>query len=283
MSASSSPTADGSRRPLPPLRSSFRVDARTREQFDLQGYVKLRGVIDPEVLRTWGPVITAAVIDLNTEDLPLAERDTYGRAFLQVSNLWQERESVVPFVHSADLARIAADLLGVASVRLYHDQALYKEPGGGITPWHADQYYWPLVGDRCCTIWLPLQDTPLPLGPLTFAQGSHRFSVGRDLAISDESETRMQKALAEQHFPIVEEPFALGDASYHQGWTFHHASPNVSDIPRRVMTIIYVDADIEIAEPVNTSQATDLAGWLPGKRPGEVPDTELNPLLWARD
>ena len=122
----------------------------------------------------------------------------------------------------------------------------------------------------------------MPLGPLTFARGSHRFSFGRDLAISDESERRDAEALAEQAFPIVEEPFALGDASFHQGWTFHHASPNTSEIPRRVMTVIYIDADIEIAEPVNENQVSDLANWLPGKVPGENPDTPMNPVLWSR-
>lgn len=265
------------------LTTPYEVPGGAAQTFERDGFVHLSAVLDPAVIEHYEPEITGQVIALNTMHVPMAERDTYSKAFLQVPNLWQHSAKVRELVFSSRLARIAAELMGVRGVRLYHDQALYKEPGGGITPWHADQYYWPLVGDRCCTIWLPLQDTPLPLGPLTFAQGSHRFSVGRDLAISDESEARMQKALAEQHFPIVEEPFALGDASYHQGWTFHHASPNVSDTARRVMTIIYVDADIEIAEPVNTAQVTDLAGWLSGKRPGEVADSELNPLLWARD
>ena len=61
---------------------------------------------------------------------------------------------------SRRLAGVAAKLLGVYAVRLYHDQALYKEPGGGIIPWHADQYYWPLSSDRCVTIWLPLDGPP---------------------------------------------------------------------------------------------------------------------------
>jgi len=31
--------------------------------------------------------------------------------------------------------------MGVQGVRLYHDQALIKEPGGKPTPWHQDYYY----------------------------------------------------------------------------------------------------------------------------------------------
>ena len=70
-----------------------------------------------------------------------------------------------------------AKLLGVAGVRLYHDQSLYKEPGGGITPAHADQYYWPLASDRIVTAWIPLQPVPEDMGPLAFYAGSHHHAA----------------------------------------------------------------------------------------------------------
>lgn len=73
---------------------------------------------------------------------------------------------------------------------MYHVQALYKEPRGGHTPWHADQYYWPFATDRRVTVWIPLQDTPADLGPLAFAERSQSFEIGRHLAISDESRAR---------------------------------------------------------------------------------------------
>ncbi|RIQ30110.1 phytanoyl-CoA dioxygenase family protein [Jiangella rhizosphaerae] len=250
--------------------------------FERDGFVHLPGVLDPDVVRHYEPEITAKVIELNTMHLPMEERSTYNKAFLQVGNLWRHSDLVRELVFSRRLARIAADLLGVAGVRLYHDQALYKEPGGGITPWHADQYYWPLSTDRCGTIWLPLQDTPLEMGPLEFAAGSHRFEFGRDLPISDESEAALQVALAEQQLPVVNEPFALGDASFHLGWTFHHAGPNVAAEPRRVMTIIYIDADMVAAEPVNHHQVGNLAATLPGIEPGQLAASPLNPELYRR-
>jgi len=183
-------------------------------------------------------------------------------------------------VFSRRLAGIAAQLLGVHAVRLYHDQALYKEPSGGITPWHADQYYWPLSSDRCVTIWLPLQETPREMGPLAFARGSHNFAFGRELPISDESEEQLKNAVAEQNFEDVVEPFALGDASFHRGWTFHHAGPNRGTEPRRVMTVIYIDADIRAAAPTNDNQHADLANWMPGTTPGQIPRSPLNPILY---
>ncbi|MFG1912114.1 phytanoyl-CoA dioxygenase family protein [Kribbella sp. NPDC048928] len=262
------------------ISSDYALTDTERLAFERRGFQKLRGVIDPEELRPFADEITDQVIRLNTQSLPLAERDLYSRAFLQVTNLWRQSALVEKFVRSTDLARLAADLLGVESVRLYHDQALYKERGGGITPWHADQYYWPLSTDRAVTIWIPLQDTPLEAGPLSFATGSHRFQYARDLPISAESEQRIAELMLEQQYAVDAGPYALGDVSYHLGWTFHRAGENTADFARRVMTIIYVDAGMVIGEPRNDNQVKDLAAWAPGRKPGDRLDTELNPVLY---
>jgi ectoine hydroxylase-related dioxygenase (phytanoyl-CoA dioxygenase family) len=211
--------------------------------------------------------------------LPMEERSTYHKAFLQVTNLARHSEKVRQFVLGARLGGIAADLLGVERVRLYADQALYKEPGGGITPWHADQYYWPLSSDRAVTVWIPLQDTPLEMGPLEFARGSHAIDVGRELAISDHSEETVNSALERAGLDVDREPYALGDVSYHLGWTFHRASPNRSDAARRVMTIIYVDADIRATEPRTPAHKESLEITMPGVKPGEILDTPVNPII----
>lgn len=262
------------------LETDYSLDRAAVTAFAEHGFVKLKRVLSPETIAAIEGEVTGKVIELNTQHLPLEERDTYGKAFLQVMNLWQDSEQVLEFVSSPRLARIAAQLLGVRSVRLYHDQALYKESGGGVTPWHADQYYWPFATDRCVTVWIPLQETPLEMGPLAFAAGSHTFEHGRDLPISDESELVLQKALAEQEFPEVVEPYELGEVSYHLGWTFHHAAANNTDIPRRVMTIIYVDASMEIAPPANKFQDADLATWMPGNAAGDTISSPLNPVLY---
>ena len=52
-----------------------------------------------------------------------------------------------------------------AALCLYHDQALFKEPGGGPTPWHQDQYYWPFDTDKTITMWMPLVE----VGPVAGA------------------------------------------------------------------------------------------------------------------
>ncbi|TDD97556.1 phytanoyl-CoA dioxygenase family protein [Jiangella asiatica] len=267
--------------PTTALGQPYSLAADAVSAFGRDGYVRLPGALDPASLRTVEPEITAKVFELNTVHTPMAERTTTQKAFLQVGNLWRHSDAARSLVYSTRLARIAAELLGVASVRLFADQALYKEPGGGITPWHADQYYWPFASDRICTVWVPLQETPLEMGPLAFAAGSHRFEFGRDLPISDESEAAIQEALRREGFPVDIRPYALGDVSFHLGWTFHRAEQNLSAEPRRVMTVIYMDASMRIAPLVRPQQQRELNLLMPGAQVGDIPETPLNPLLYA--
>ncbi len=210
----------------------------------------------------------------------MSERSTYEQAFLQIMNLWEQSEVAREFVFGKRLGRIASELMGVNGVRLYHDQALYKEPGGGFTPWHADQYYWPLSNANTVTAWIPLQETPLELGPLEFSVGSHTFEEGRQLAISDESEKKIGRSLKEMNYPLDQSPFALGEISFHAGWTFHRAGANTSNQPRRVMTIIYMEDGIRLAQPKNKNHENDWQRWMPGAVIGDVVDTPLNPVLY---
>jgi ectoine hydroxylase-related dioxygenase (phytanoyl-CoA dioxygenase family) len=262
------------------LQAPYDLPADAVERFARDGFVKLNEVLDPDALRELEPEITEKLVQLNTQHLPLAERTAYGRAFLQVENLWRHSDLVRRLVFSARLARIAAQLLEVDSVRLYHDQALYKESGGGVTPWHADQYYWPLSSDRSITVWIPLQPTGPEMGPLQFAAGSNRVEFGRDLPISDTSEKLLQSELASRGFAVDDTPYDLGEVSFHGGWTFHRAGANNSGSPRKVMTIIYIDSTITVAEPTNGGQVSDLRRWLGSTPVGQVPATPGTPVLY---
>jgi ectoine hydroxylase-related dioxygenase (phytanoyl-CoA dioxygenase family) len=262
------------------LDEEYPVPAEAVARLRDDGFVKLPGVLSPATVAAYEPDITRTLFERNTQFLPLEERSTYHKAFLQVTNMWPHNEAVRRFVFSARLAKIAADLLEVDSVRLFADQGLYKEEGGGITPWHADQYHWPLSSDRSITVWVPLQETSREMGPLSFAVGSHRLELGRDIEISDESEAAVRVAVDAVGLEVEDGPYALGEVSYHLGWTFHHANPNQADSPRKVMTIIYVDAEIRVTPPVNPAHFGLLEHVIPGAKVGELIDTPLNPVLW---
>lgn len=264
------------------IHSPYRLSAERITQFDRDGFIKLKQVLAADTLAHYGAEITRLTIELNTQVLPLEERSTYDRAFLQVMNLWEHSAVVKEFVLGQRLGGIAAGLLQVSGVRLYHDQSLYKESGGGITPAHADQYYWPLASDRTITAWVPLQAVPTAMGPLGFYARSQSVQFGRDLGISDESEAKISANMARHGFAFDVSPFDLGEVSFHLGWTFHKAGPNVSDRPRSVMTVIYMDAQMRLAQALSPAQENDRAMWCPGALPGDVIHTPKNPLVYAR-
>lgn len=245
-------------------------------------YIKLKNVFDADTLAFYGKYISEKVAALNKNDKPFEARDTYGKAFLQIFNLWLQDAHIKDFVFSKRLGKIASDLMQIDGVRLYHDQALFKEGGGGITPWHADQYYWPLNSDKTITVWIPLQAVPLEMGPLEFSAGSHTIVEGRELEIGDDSEVLIQKKLRVTDFKHVIEPFDLGEVSFHSGWVFHRAGANTTNEMRKVMTIIYMDKDMILKQPDNENQINDWNTWCPGAEIGEKIDTPLNPVLYSR-
>lgn len=262
------------------LNTPFTLSEAQKNAYVQNGFIKIKEVFPEEIIGYFNTVISEKVTALNQVQVPLAERDTYGKAFLQLFNLWREDERIKALVFSARLARIAAELMQVAGVRLYHDQALFKEGGGGITPWHADQYYWPLSSDKTITAWIPLQTTPLEMGPLEFSAGSQQIVAGRELSISDESEKAIKNTLRINHFPHIIEAFDVGEVSFHSGWVFHRAGANTTEQTRKVMTVIYMDKDITLKKPENDGQVNDWNTWCPGVEIGAVVDSPLNPVLY---
>lgn len=262
------------------LEQPFDLTEQQLSFYQHNGYIKLRQVLSESALQFFNEAISRVVSGMYQTDVPLRERNTYGKAFLQLFNLWTEDTTVKTLVFSKRLARLAAQLMGASGTRLYHDQALFKEPGGGITPWHADQHYWPLNTDKTITAWIPLQATPLEMGPLEFSPGSQRILAGRELSISDDSEKQIGERLKINNFPHVVESYDAGEISFHSGWVFHRAGANQSTEMRKVMTVIYMDKETTLMEPKNSGQLNDWKTWCPGAEIGQIIDTPLNPVLF---
>jgi len=262
------------------LRQPYELTQDQINFYQRNRFIKLKNMLNAETLQYYAEVITDKVNEMNKETRSLQERSTYGKAFLQLFNLWREDERIREFVFSPRFAKAAADLMECDGVRLYHDQALYKEAGGGFTPWHADQYYWPLETDKSITAWIPLQATPLEMGPLEFSAGSHVVVEGRELEIGDESELMIQRRLKVTDFQHVVEPFEAGEMSFHSGWVFHRAGANNTNQMRKVMTIIYMDKDMKLKDPENENQVNDWNTWCPGATIGEVINSPINPVLY---
>ena len=263
------------------LTSDFALTDESVHAFRRDGHVLLRNVASADELATYRPAIKDAVRILQPQLKKMEERDTYGKAFIQVGNIWEHSENAKRFTFARRFAKIAASLLGVRGVRLYHDQALFKEGGGGPTPWHQDQHYWPLSNNNSITMWMPLVDLSADMGSMTFASGSQHLGYLGDIPISDHSERYFNDLVKERQFPTPNMgALYAGDATFHYGYMVHGAPGNSTPRMREVMTIIFIDIDMKVVTPMNASQEADLRRWFPGLKPGDLAASPLNPVLY---
>ncbi|HMS56957.1 MAG TPA: phytanoyl-CoA dioxygenase family protein [Fimbriimonadaceae bacterium] len=264
-----------------PFETAYALEHDLVRDYQTNGHVLLRGLAKIEELQPFRDLIAAEAAEAAKQYAPFAERGTYGKAFIQHCNLWVRDPRIAEFVLAKRFAKVAADLMGVPAVRLYHDQALFKEPGGGPTPWHQDQQYWPLDDVKCVTMWMPLVDVSAEMGTMRFASGSQALGYLGPMNISDESEANLAELIRARGYEITASPdMAAGDATFHDGWCIHGAPGNSSpDRMREVMTIIYFEDGARISEPDSDSRQNDLVSWFPGLQPGDFAASELNPLI----
>ena len=142
------------------LAEPYPLDREQVEQYREHGFVKLEQVISGEPLRYFREVIGYAVGHYFVED-DRAPRDkrVYERSFLQAFNLGPIYPAIRPFAHAFRFADLARRLMGIDGVRLWFDQALYKQPGGRLTAYHKDAAFWPVQpAAHTTTIWVALVD-----------------------------------------------------------------------------------------------------------------------------
>ena len=246
-----------------------------RLTFSRDGFIRLPNVLSP-----------AAVVCLREELIRLLSKtfpeNNRSNRFLSLEMMWIESPIIRLYVLSPRIAKISADLLNVKSVRLYHDNALSKEPGCGRTPWHYDDHHFPLETNDVVTAWMPAQPVPLAMGPLSFAKPLSIFNLVKNINFN-KNDTSYDKKITEvfkaNHVAIDSEPFKIGEASFHHNLSFHTAGDNRTSQSRIVLANTYfADGARVVKKP--TMVSGDWQKFIPGVDPGGIVASELNPICW---
>eukprot|EP00048_Salpingoeca_helianthica_P001744 m.51330 g.51330 ORF g.51330 m.51330 type:complete len:297 (+) comp11677_c0_seq3:147-1037(+) len=144
-------------------------------QFQRDGAMLLRGVFTQAWIDTLRVGIERNMAAPGPHVEVLREGGTQGRYFGDYLN-WQRIPEFLRFVLLSPAKVIAATAMNSKTAVFYHEHVLVKEPGTlKVTPWHADQPYYPVDGSMNCSMWIPVD----PVAKDTcaaFVLGSHRWS-----------------------------------------------------------------------------------------------------------
>ncbi|MBU2491423.1 MAG: phytanoyl-CoA dioxygenase family protein [Bacteroidetes bacterium] len=242
-------------------------------EYQKNGFIKLPNVLEGEALNYSRKIITAAVNARTGHDKrTLNEKSQYEQSFKQCGYLCWDYPAVKDYVFGKRFAGIARDLMKVNGVRLWHDQALYKEPGGRLTDCHQDESYWPINSENTITMWMALVDVPEVKGCMRFIPNTHKIGVREYVDIFNNP--HMPETMEYQIRTVV--PLRAGDVTFHSGLTFHEANPNKTDEMREAMTVIYFE-DGAVYSDEDARSKDHKSCW--GLKPGDIIDTQYTPKL----
>jgi ectoine hydroxylase-related dioxygenase (phytanoyl-CoA dioxygenase family) len=250
-----------------------------RKEFAERGFVALRGLLLPEEIARFGAAVDRAVAARTAHDTrPLGERTRYEQSFHQCINLWEDFPDVRPLSFHPGLGQVAAELLDKPRLRLWHDQALYKEPGGRGTDAHHDQPYWPLVEADTITAWISFNGATRESGCMGYVPGSNHFGVKRFSNIFTGTGFDLEHGEEARGVPPEFVPVSPGDVVFHHGLTIHVAGPNTTPQMRRVHTVIYFADGSTRKDSKQLHPCVDRAGIAPGA----VVDSAVTPIAFPR-
>ena len=145
---SSAPTVSSTTSLVTPVTNPISVTAADIEAYRENGFHVVPNLLSPSQLEQWRTIIFGAVQDradkkhkfptAHEEDHTNVDLDYYDNVFTQRINLWQTHPSVKELLLESGsvIGKIAADLEGIDGIRIWHDQALIKEPFANPTAWY---------------------------------------------------------------------------------------------------------------------------------------------------
>lgn len=216
------------------------------ESYREQGVLFYPGFLDAAEVAELKAAVLEAVGSMGKQKIAgdgagLVEGDSYyDKVFTQRLNLWRINPTVKRYMLSPELGAMLCQLEGQSAFRVWHDQALIKEPFGNPTAWHLDNPYWSFHSRHAVSIWIALEEATPYNGCMCFIPGSQKLARYDNVAIGENMADLfgVYPQMAEQD--AVAFPMKPGDCSFHNGLTAHGAGANMTRTRRIAMTCAYM-------------------------------------------
>jgi len=212
------------------------------KEFQDRGFVLTPSVFDRQELADYAAAVDEEVALRTSDDSrDVLDKSTYEQSFIQCMRLGETSQAVAPLTFHPGLAGIAAQLMAVPKVRIWQDQALYKEPGGRETDAHQDQTFWPIGDVPLISAWIPFQDVRRRDGAMAYVPRSHKPGP---LQVVDITHATTPYMILDDPALLGEQPewvdVDTGSVVWHSGFTVHQAAANDSEQTRRVFTVVFI-------------------------------------------
>ena len=217
--------------------------------FQENGYFQIHNFFDKLAISELKHALDKTIEDKRAQFLDIDDKanKNYNQVFNQMVNLWVDYENIRKYSFDARMAEIARKLSCSRHLMIYHDHGLIK-PGGQnsrATNWHQDAPYWPMEQVGALSAWIAVDNVTVDNGCMQFIPGSHKYGRLPPVKLDIEGESVLSK-IGEKGLdkePVVMEMESVG-ITFHHGCTFHYATPNYSNLPRRALAIIYIPDNV---------------------------------------
>lgn len=264
------------------------------ESYRENGFLVVPDLLDADDLGRWRTAVDEAVDERGDQTfaVPTAiderqvatkavgkARDYYDSVFTQRVNLWQTNTKVRDLMVDERLGHLVGSLAGVDGIRIWHDQALIKEPYANFTAFHLDVPFWSFTSADALSIWVALDDATLQNGCLYYVPGSQAAGKYENVDIGPELGALFDVYPDWRNVAAVPCPVPAGGACFHNGRTFHGAGANMTPGRRRAMTCGYMPAGSTFNGQPNILPP----GYLATLAVGDVlANDDQNPVIFSR-
>jgi len=255
------------------------------------GFVLVEDFLSAEELKEWREAVAVAVKEragrkFPNQDIVTGEddginpdADYYGKVFDQLLNLWMTNERIKNIMFDERIGRMAAELSGEDGIRIWHDQALIKQPWANPTGWHLDTPFWSFSHREALSIWVALDDVTLENGCLFFIPGSHKKTSFENPGITKNMDAVFDFYPEFKNSPSVPVVMKAGSCSFHNGLCIHGAHANMTPGLRRAMTCAYMPDGSLFNGEQNVLSDEQVARLKIGD---PLNDDAQNPLIYSR-
>jgi len=221
------------------------VTQQQLEEYQENGFIIIEDFLSEDELASWREMVDEAVAQRGNRKLADGsmedgEDEYYDNVFVQRINLWQDHQGIREIILNEKLGKMAATLAGVDGIRVWHDQALIKQPYGNPTGWHLDNPYWSFHTQHSLSIWVALDDATLENGCLYFLPGTHKLATFDNVDIGANIGGLFEVYPEWRNIEPVPAVMKAGSCSFHNGLTAHGAGANMTPHPRRAMSCAFM-------------------------------------------